>query len=80
MKLYSSQQITDLAQKYTLEYNGECMQIEEGVLGHGKLLLMAPDRKTIVVTEVYLNQWSSAHKIRMYNKCPQKYKGIVNTF
>ena len=80
MKLYTSTQVEQLVNIYLNEYNGECIQLDEGLLGHGKLVLKAPGRKIVVVTEVVLNEWSSAHKIRLYNKCPQKYKGIVNIF
>lgn len=39
--------------------------------------MTAPGYKTAVVTEVYLNEWSSAHKVRFYNECPAKYAQAV---
>lgn len=51
----------------------DCMEIgyaietcREGVLGYGKVVLIAPDERhwNFVITEVYLNEWSSAHSVR----------------
>lgn len=79
MKLYTSTQVEQLVNNY-LERNGECIQLNEGTLGHGKLLLSAPGKKYAVIQEKYLNAWSSGHTIRFYNECPQKYKGRFNIF
>lgn len=72
MKLYTSTQIDKLIQRY-LDANGEAVQLEEGVLGHGKMLLMASGKKFTIVSEVAISEWSSMHTIRMYNKLPKKY-------
>ena len=51
----------------------ECMEAgymmqtcHEGTLGYGKVVLVAPDEHhwNFVITEVYLNEWSSAHSVR----------------
>ncbi len=73
MNLYSSTAIDNLVSRYVNDNNGTCTQLEEGVLGHGKLILEASGKKTIIVTEVFMNEWSSGHKIRMYNRTPKKY-------
>jgi len=47
-------------------------------LGLGKLILYnGKGRKSIIIEEVYLNEWSSAHKIRMYNDLPKKYENLI---
>jgi hypothetical protein len=65
----------ELISTYTMKYGGFCSTIEEGVLGLGKILLhSAIGKKSIIINEVYVNQWSSAHTVRMYNKLPKKYE------
>lgn len=64
-----------LIDKYINEYGGECTILNEGCLGLGTVLLhSAKNKKTILIKEVFLNEWSSGHTIRMYNKMPKKYK------
>ena len=78
MALYDLKSIDKLIQKYTQEFGGEITQIKEGVLGYGTILLhSAPGRKNIVVREVPLNEWSSGHSIRKYQKTPKKYQKFV---
>ena len=55
-------------------------QIKEGVLGFGKFILYGKGLKTAVVQEMYLNEWSSGHKMRFYNKTPKKYKKYTGEF
>ena len=51
------------------------IEIEEGVLGLGKILLhSAPKKCTIIITERYVNAWSSTHTVRQYKKAPKKYQ------
>lgn len=75
-KLYSTTAIDQLIQRY-LDHNGEIITLEEGTLGYGLMLLIAPGYKTTVVKEVALNCWNSAHKVRMYNRCPKKYLAMA---
>jgi hypothetical protein len=72
MKLYTIEACEKLIHHY-IEHNGEIKTLEEGCLGLGKLLLTAPSLKTIVIQEVYINEWSSGHKVRIYKKTPKKY-------
>jgi len=76
-KLYGNAVIEGLISEY-VGVGGEMLTIEDGVLGHGKLLLHSADgRKSVVVTEQYINEWTSGHTIRMYNELPKKYKNMI---
>lgn len=77
--------------KYLGEYaheqisrGGEVAYIEEGVLGYGTTLLYdlrePVHLKFVVIKEVYLNEWSSAHSIRQYNRIPQKYNKMLDEY
>lgn len=74
MNLYTSEAISNLLDRY-IDAGGELYEMREGVLGHGDLLLydFSGKLKTIVIREVALNEWSSAHTVRTYNKMPAKY-------
>lgn len=74
--LYTCTAVEKLMEKY-VERGGEVITLEEGCLGYGLTLLMAPGYKTVVIKEVALNCWSSAHKIRFYNRCPKKYLAMA---
>lgn len=74
MGLYTLNACEKLIGDYVNVFGGEIVEIEEGCLGLGKILLhSAPNKKTIVIEEVYLNEWSSGHKVRTYNVTPKKY-------
>ena len=75
-KLYSLSECEKLINKY-VERGGEVYTIEEGCLGLGVMVLTCHNLKTTIIKEVYLNEWSSAHKVRMYNNCPKKYQEII---
>ena len=75
-KLYTYEAVTKIIDKY-ISKNGEVTEIEEGVLGYGLLMLHGEGLKTTIIKEVPLNSWSSAHTIRMYNKCPKKYAEML---
>lgn len=76
MTVYSCSAVSTLIDTY---YNkgGECVQIEEGVLGYGKLILFGDGLKTTIIEEKPYNEWNSGHTIRMYNKCPKKYQNYI---
>jgi len=79
MKNYSLKYCENLIDRYINEYKGEILTITEGILGLGKVILYNADgKKSIVITEYFINSWTSGHKIRMYNKLPKKYKQIIN--
>jgi len=74
--LFSSSEISKLINQY-LNLGGYITEIEEGSLGHGNLIISAPGYKHVVVKEIYLNEWSSAHTVRFYNKLPKKYENLA---
>lgn len=76
MNLYTSKAVDQLINHY-IEKGGEVTELEEGVLGHGHLLLHGAGLKTTVVKEVYINEWSSGHKVRSYNETPKKYEKLI---
>ena len=78
MKLYTLKAVDQLIQNYVAA-GGEVTTLGEGVLGYGQILLHNnPGHKVIVITEVTLNEWSSAHKVRMYNEMPKKYDKLLS--
>jgi hypothetical protein len=74
MKIYDLKTCESLIQRYVDQFSGECIVIEEGVLGLGTVLLTAHGKKAILIKEIFLNAWSSGHTIKMYNKIPKKYE------
>lgn len=80
MKNYSLEQIDSLIDKYVNTFGGEVSTLEEGVLGYGLTVLHgAKGKKSIVIKEIYLNAWSSAHTVKMYNSLPKKYQNLLNS-
>lgn len=79
MYVYSYQQVDSLIERYTNK-GGEALQTSEGVLGSDDWLLydFGGKLKFIVIREIYLNSWSSAHTVRKYNRIPKKYQKILN--
>ena len=79
MKLYTLKCCEDLIDTYVDTYNGECLIIREGVLGLGTIVLTnAIGKKSVIITEVYLNSWSSGHTVRKYNKLPKNYERLIH--
>lgn len=78
MSIYSCRAVENLINEYR-EKGGEFFQIEEGSLGRGFCILYdwTGHLKTYIINEVYLNEWSSGHKVRAYNKIPKKYQKIL---
>lgn len=81
MKLYTCNVVDRLVEDY-IKQGGEALQMREGVLGCGDILLYDPSEsprlKTFVIREVAINAWSSGHTIRGYNGFPAKYRAIVD--
>jgi len=79
MKNYSLKSCEKLIDNYVNVACGQCTVIEEGVLGLGKVLLHGVDGiKSYVITEYYINAWTSGHKVRKYNTLPKKYEAMIN--
>ena len=72
--LYDLKSVEKLINQYSQIEGNTYTEVYEGVLGYGQIVLKAPNKKTTVITEVPVNEWSSKHKIRMYNRCPKKYE------
>lgn len=77
-QLYDCTSVQELINKY-LSRQGIIYTIDEGVLGHGTLVLSAPNCKYCIVQEVYLNEWSSGHKIKFYNNLPKKWEQAIDS-
>ena len=75
MTLYSLDAIQQLSDFYK-EKGGVTNVIKEGVL-MDDLIMYGDGLKTTVCKVVPLNEWSSAYKVRMYNKCPKKYEKFI---
>jgi len=74
MKNYTIESCENLIETYINEYGGELIQINEGILGLGTILLKnAKGKKTIIIKEYFINSWLSGHSIIKYNKIPKKY-------
>ena len=78
MRLFSLKTVEKLIDNY-INKGGTIINIEEGVLGYGKNILVGNELKTVIITEVYINEWSSGHTLRFYNNTPNKYKKYLNT-
>ena len=60
-----------------IEAGGEISTVEEGVLGWGLTICHGEGLRTAIIKEVPLNEWSSAHTIRVYKKMPKKYLAML---
>lgn len=56
---------------------GAIITLHEGGVGLGTILCIAEGCKTSLIEEVYLNEWSSTHRIRMFSKIPKKYLDLI---
>lgn len=54
-------------------------QIEEGGVGYGHMLLIAPDRNhwSFEIKEQYLNHWSSDHDVRRFRKLSKRIEKLI---
>ena len=76
--LYSISAADSLINEYLrLSENSIVYQYDAGGVGIGNWILGAPGYKWAIIKEVYLNEWSSAQSIRMYNELPKCYAAIL---
>lgn len=75
--MYTLSACEDVMNKY-YEAGGEVITLEEGVLGLGLVVCFGDGLKTCIIQERYLNEWSSGHTIRFYNKMPKKYATMID--
>lgn len=66
----------DLINRY-INRGGNCVELIEGVLGFGVTMLYGNGLKTFIIKEYYINEWTSGHTIRAYNKTPKKYEKML---
>lgn len=78
MKNYSLKSCMDFIDKYVNECKGEIITINEGILGLGTIILTnAPNKKSYLIQEYFINSWTSGHNVKSYNKLPKKYLKII---
>lgn len=75
--LYTCAAVQNLIDKY-IQKDGIALTVNEGSLGYGDMILFGDGLKTAIIHEVYINEWNSAHTIRMYNKTPEKYQRMID--
>lgn len=75
-KIYSLETCEKLINTY-IKKGGKVVTLQEGVLGLGVVLCFGDGLKTSIIKEVYLNEWSSGHTIRMHNIMPTKYNKML---
>lgn len=76
--MYNYKEVEKLIERYSQIENSTILQTSESVLGCGNWILAAPNKKTAIIKEVFVNSWSSTHTITMYNKTPKKYLHLIN--
>jgi len=76
--MYNYKQIERLISQYTALENSNVVQTSESVLGCGNWICEAPNKKTAIIKEVYVNCCSSTHIVKFYNKTPKKYLNLIN--
>ena len=60
----------------------ECNQVYEGNLGSGDWICVPPeeDRRFVIITEIYLNEWSSGHEIHFRKKLTKAQQQRLDEF
>lgn len=77
--LYTSTYVAQLIECY-VNKGGNVVVLEEGVLGYGLTVLYGEKLKTVVIKEVPVNSWNSAHSVIKYNKMPEKYRKLIEQY
>ena len=72
--LYTPTEAEKLINRFSEMEEAQIVQIDEGCLGIGSWILTAKGKKTAIIKEVFINEWSSGQSISMYNKTPKKYE------
>lgn len=76
MNLYNYQTADKLISDY-IQRDGQAHQFTEGCLGSGNWILSGLTN-SFVIKEVFINSWSSGHKITRYKTLPKKYQFIFD--
>ncbi len=78
MKLYTNEAVDKIVSKYN-DKGGNVEVIKEGCLASFGLAICYGDKlKFCVISEQYLNEWSSGNKIRFYRELPSKYQTLLS--
>lgn len=81
LKHYTLASCEQLIYKYLHDFGGNIMEINEGCLGLGTILLYgAEGKKSYLINEVYVSAWNSSHTVKTYNKLPKKYLKLIESF
>lgn len=77
MALYTNDAVEKLIAKYDTTTGGDynIYTITGSLLDN--YIIVASGYKTAIIKEVYVNCWTSAYKITMYNKIPAKYAKVI---
>ena len=77
--VYNLSTVEALMQK-CMDLGYEFVEIDEGTLGYGHMILLSHDERymNVEITEVYLNEWSSGHKIRKFNKISKRIQKLID--
>ena len=79
MTKYTDEYVSELVQKYESLDGGYLHLIKQGgLLKYRFIILTADDKKSVVITEKHLNEWSSAYTITEYDELPQKYEDMLH--
>lgn len=73
MTYYDLEVCEELMREYA-KRDGIIITLEEGGLGLGTVICYGGGLKTTIIREIFINEWTSAHTIRMYNRMPMKYE------
>lgn len=73
--LFNCHDVEKLVQKY---YNkgGDVLKIDGCLVDN--YICFGENLKTAIIKEVYLNEWSSANSVVLYNKTPKKYEKVID--
>ena len=80
MKTYSTNSTGKII-NFLSENGYDLITIEEGTLGYGHIIALAPDDKhyNVEIQEVYLNEWNSGHTIRNFDKISKRIEKLLET-
>lgn len=74
--LYTQTAVDNLINRFSECENFELYTIPGSLLDNH--IITAKGKKTAIIREKYLNEWSSAYTIILYNKTPKKYQNIID--
>lgn len=78
MKLYGSNAIGQ-ALEMLANHGYDIVTIEEGCLGYGHIIALAPDDNhyNVEIQEKALNEWSSGHTVRNFAKISKRIENLL---